>query len=96
MEILHFRYFVAVPKKAQLRQGGAQPAYERTAAFQADCDMEEEPRGFDRNRRKVSLTKAGEDLLPEPRAVLQAFESEMRVARAASSGRSKRLLLPSR
>jgi DNA-binding transcriptional LysR family regulator len=57
------------------------------------ADMEEEfgVRLFDRTNKKVTLTAAGEGLLPQARAAVQAFESAMRVARAVSPTQSRRL-----
>jgi DNA-binding transcriptional LysR family regulator len=93
MEIRHFRYFVAVADTLSFVKAARNLHMSQPPLSKRISDLEEElgVRLFDRSSNKVALTPAGEGLLPQARAAVQAFDAAMRVARAVSPSQSRRL-----
>ncbi|MHB0773009.1 LysR family transcriptional regulator [Bradyrhizobium sp. 1.29L] len=93
MEIRHFRYFVAVAEalgfaKAARNLNISQPALSIRIA---DLERELGLKLFNRTKRKVELTSAGESLLPRACNVVQALDDALRAARLLSPSQSRRL-----
>jgi DNA-binding transcriptional LysR family regulator len=93
LDIRHMRYFAAVAgalsfaKAARALHMSQPPLSKRILDFEEELGV----RLFDRSRKQVTLTAAGEALLPQARAAVAAFDSAMRIARAISPAQSKRL-----
>jgi DNA-binding transcriptional LysR family regulator len=93
MDIRHFRYFVAVAESLSFVKAARNLHMSQPPLSKRIADLEEEfgVRLFDRSSNKIALTAAGEGLLPQARAAVQAFDAAMRVARAVAPSQSRRL-----
>lgn len=93
MDIRHLRYFVAVAEALSFAKAARDLHMSQPPLSKRIADMEKElgVRLFDRSSKHVSLTTAGQGLLAQARAAVQAFDCAMRVARSASPNKSRRL-----
>ena len=88
MDIRHFRYFLAVAHQRNFTRaaevlGIAPPTLSRQVQ---DLETELGVRLFVREQRQVSLTQAGQALLPEAQATVRQFELAQRNAQRAGRG----------
>ncbi len=88
MDIRHFRYFLAVAQQRNFTRaaqvlGIAPPTLSRQIQ---DLESALGVRLFIRQQRQVSLTEAGQALLPEADATVRQFELAQRNARRAGRG----------
>ncbi|MDX3071554.1 LysR family transcriptional regulator [Streptomyces sp. MI02-7b] len=90
MEIFHLRYFVAVAEELNFSAAARRLHMATSPLSQRIKDLEHEldHRLFDRDTHSVTLTRAGEALLPIARDVLEQINSvPWRLREATSSGR---------
>lgn len=95
MELRHLRYFAAIAEerhfgRAAERLGIAQPPLSKQLQ---DLEAELGYPLFDRSRRPVELTAAGQTLLEHTRGLLEALEVALRETRRAGAGHSGRLTI---
>lgn len=95
MELRHLRYFVAVAEerhfgRAAERVGIAQPPLSKQLQ---DLEAELGYALFDRARRPIELTAAGQTLLEYTRGLLESVEIAVRETRRAGAGHSGRLAI---
>jgi DNA-binding transcriptional LysR family regulator len=95
MELRHLRYFVAVAEdlnftRASVRLRVAQPALSSQIK---DLENELETRLFERGRRGVTLTRAGQALYPRARAILREAAEAAHEARTAGGAIAGRLVI---
>jgi DNA-binding transcriptional LysR family regulator len=93
MELRHLRYFVAVAEQRHFGRaadslGIAQPPLSKQLQ---DLERELGYPLFDRSRRPVELTAAGQSLLEHARGLFEALEIAVRETRRAGAGHSGRV-----
>jgi DNA-binding transcriptional LysR family regulator len=93
MELRHLRYFAAVAEerhfgRAAERVGIAQPPLSKQLQ---DLEAELGFPLFDRSRRPIELTAAGQTLLEHARSLLESVEIAVRETRRAGAGHSGRV-----
>ncbi len=88
LEIRHFRYFLAVAKHAHFTRAAEQLGIATPTLSRQIQDMERiiGTRLFDRNRRSVTLTAAGQALQSEAEQAVGQFEAAQRNAVKAGRG----------
>ncbi|MBE7416810.1 MAG: LysR family transcriptional regulator [Ideonella sp.] len=93
MDIRHMRYFVAVARTLSFAKAARELNMCQPPLSKRILDLEEEVgvRLFDRSSKQVTLTAAGQALLPQARAAVESFDASMRIARAISPAQLKRL-----
>ena len=95
MELRHLRYFAAVAEerhfgRAAEKLGIAQPPLSTQLQ---DLEAELGYALFDRSRRPVELTAAGQTLLEHARSLFDSLEIAVRETRRAGAGHSGRLAI---
>lgn len=95
MELRHLRYFAAVAEERHFGRaaetlGIAQPPLSKQLQ---DLETELGFTLFDRSRRPVELTAAGQTLLEHARSIFEALEIAVRETRRAGAGHSGRLAI---
>lgn len=95
MELRHLRYFIAVAEElhfghAAARLHLAQPPLTRQIQ---QLEAELKVTLFQRTKRRVQLTRAGEVLLAEARALMTAADNAVAAAQRAARGESGRLAI---
>lgn len=95
MELRHLRYFAAVAEerhfgRAAKKLGIAQPPLSKQLQ---DLEAELGFSLFDRSRRPVELTAAGQTLLGHARSLFESLEIAVRETRRAGAGHSGRLTI---
>jgi DNA-binding transcriptional LysR family regulator len=95
MEVRHLRYFTAVAEERHFGRGGARlcPAQPPPPTQIQNLERELGYPLFDRSRRPVELTAAGEALLSHARSLLGALEVAVRETRRAGAGHVGRLAI---
>jgi DNA-binding transcriptional LysR family regulator len=88
MELRHLRYFVAVAEELSFTRASARLHVVQSGVSSAIQGLERELGAalFDRDRHRVSLTEAGEALLPEARATLAAAQAAADAVAQAQAG----------
>ncbi|NYG45366.1 DNA-binding transcriptional LysR family regulator [Bradyrhizobium sp. IAR9] len=98
MDIRNLRYFVTVAEALSFAKAARDLHMSQPPLSKRIADMERElgVRLFNRSSKKVALTAAGQSLLPQARAAVQAFDSVVNVARRVLSSqlRCLRIALP--
>jgi DNA-binding transcriptional LysR family regulator len=86
MELRHLHYFVAVAEELHYGQAARRLCISTPTLSQQIKDLEREIGAtlFHRDSRQVSLTPAGEALLPEARAALRSVDHAVAVARRSA------------
>ena len=93
MELRHLRYFAAVAEELNVRQAGRRLHVSQPPLSRQIRDLEEElgTKLFDRRKKKMTLTAAGECFLREARQILAHVERAGQLALAASRGETGQL-----
>jgi DNA-binding transcriptional LysR family regulator len=88
MEIRHLRYFLAVAEELSFTRAAAAlriaqpPLSTQIRALESELGVEL----FDRSRRAIALTAAGQALIPEARRILTDIEQAVRIVQRAGDG----------
>jgi DNA-binding transcriptional LysR family regulator len=95
MELRHLRYFAAVAEELNVRQAGRRLHVSQPPLSRQIRDLEEElgTELFDRRKKRMTLTPAGECFLKEARQILAHVERASQLALAASRGEAGQLTL---
>jgi DNA-binding transcriptional LysR family regulator len=93
MELRHLRYYVAIAEALSFRQAADRLGVAQPALSQQIRQLESELGLllFDRTRRRVRLTQAGEVFVDRARTLLTAVDDAVRAAREAGRGETGRL-----
>jgi DNA-binding transcriptional LysR family regulator len=95
MELRHLRYFITVAEELNFTRAAdrlhiAQPPLSQQIS---DLEAELEVKLFDRSKRPLQLTKAGQEFLKEARIILSQVEQATRLAQRANRGEVGRLVV---
>jgi DNA-binding transcriptional LysR family regulator len=95
MELRHLRYFVAVAEELSFRRAAERLAMAQPPLSQQIADLEREVGAalFDRSRRQVRLTPAGQVLLADARETLAQLERAAARVRRAGRGETGQLTI---
>jgi DNA-binding transcriptional LysR family regulator len=95
MELRHLRYFAAVAEELNVRQAGRRLHVSQPPLSRQIRDLEEElgTKLFDRQKKRLTLTPAGECFLKEVRQILAHVERAGQLALAASRGETGQLTI---
>jgi DNA-binding transcriptional LysR family regulator len=95
IELRHLRYFVAVAEELHFRRAAERLHMSQPPLSQQIRGLERElgVELFLRTQRRVELTPAGERLLVEARAVLEAVDAAVRATRRVGTGEQGRLAI---
>ncbi len=93
MDLRHFRYFLAVAEALSFSKAGERLAIAQPALSRAVAEMEDEIGAslFDRSRRQVRLTPAGEAMLHESRLLFERIDDSIRRVRETARGETGEL-----
>lgn len=93
MDIRQMRYFIAVAEELSFRRAAEQLHLSQPPLSMQIKSMEEElgVELFQRSKRSVSLTSAGEFLLPHARETIAKFDQTRELAKLAARGEAGRL-----
>jgi DNA-binding transcriptional LysR family regulator len=93
MELRHLRYFLAVAEELSFSKAGQRLRIAQPALSRAVVELEEDVgvQLFDRSRRQVSLTPAGETLLRECGILFERLDDSIRRVREIARGESGEL-----
>jgi len=88
MELRHLRYFMAVAEELSFSKAGERLRIAQPALSRAVCELEEDlgVRLFDRSRRQVRLTPAGESLWKESGILFERLDDSVRRVREIARG----------
>ncbi|MEC4881837.1 MAG: LysR family transcriptional regulator [Scytonema sp. PMC 1070.18] len=95
MELRHLRYFLTVAEELNFTRAAdrlhiAQPPLSQQIS---DLEAELEVKLFDRSKRPLQLTKAGQEFLKETRSILSQVEQATRLVQRANRGEIGRLVV---
>ena len=95
LELRHLRYFVAVADHGQMIAAAGALHVAQPAVSQTICHLERElgVALFERHPRGVTLTRAGEELLPKARAAISSTDEAFQTARAHAREQRNQLLV---
>ena len=95
MELRHLRYFIAVADELHFSRAAERLHIAQPPLSQQIRDLEEElgVRLFDRSKRRVALTTAGQAFLEEALQALQHVDKAVKAAQRASRGDIGRLIV---